>query len=175
MTMMQEKKPTKYYSDRQESMVASYLGWKKVAASGARPFHKGDVESDEYVAECKTATHNRNAITFRFEHFDKICIEAESSMRKPVLITDIGTQRAEDSWVMVKMILSPDMSFIDSKDLSDCIRIAKNRITFNPESIRSTEWWDFVYAIKASVGDTDVLIMPLSTFKRMVNGEFDDD
>ena len=33
----------KYYSDRQEKMIADYLGWKQVVGSGSRPFTPGDV------------------------------------------------------------------------------------------------------------------------------------
>ena len=33
-----EKKPTKFYSTKQEQAIADYLGWSAVPASGARSF-----------------------------------------------------------------------------------------------------------------------------------------
>lgn len=49
-------KPTRFYSNKQEKAVAKALGGKKVANSGATAFYKGDVETSDFLIECKTTT-----------------------------------------------------------------------------------------------------------------------
>lgn len=50
-------KPTKYYSELQESHVSKALGGKKVPASGAAKFVAGDVViPNTMIIECKTTT-----------------------------------------------------------------------------------------------------------------------
>lgn len=49
-------KPTRFYSNKQEKAVAKALGGKKVANSGATSFCKGDVETSDFLIECKTTT-----------------------------------------------------------------------------------------------------------------------
>ena len=49
---MYNKKPTRYYSSKQEKQVAKISGGKKVANSGATTFYKGDVSTDKILIEC---------------------------------------------------------------------------------------------------------------------------
>lgn len=49
-------RPTRFYSNKQEKQVAKDLSGKKVANSGATPFYKGDVVTDDWLIECKTTT-----------------------------------------------------------------------------------------------------------------------
>ena len=53
-------KPTRFYSKRQETSVARQVGGKRVANSGATPFHKGDVETNDFLIECKTVTGTKH-------------------------------------------------------------------------------------------------------------------
>lgn len=53
---------TKLYSNKQEKMIAEYLGWETVAASGARDFCPGDVRSADWLGECKTHVGVRDRI-----------------------------------------------------------------------------------------------------------------
>ena len=94
-------KPTKYYSSLQEKRIADYLGWKTVAASGARPFNPGDVSSSEWLAECKTHTKPTDKLTIMKSVWKKLCNEAQSKFRKPVLCIDNGTQTIKNTWVVI--------------------------------------------------------------------------
>lgn len=50
------RKPTRYYSNKQEKKVAKAIGGKQVVNSGATTFYKGDVVTDNWLIECKTTT-----------------------------------------------------------------------------------------------------------------------
>lgn len=52
---------TRFYSDRQEKKVAKAIGGRKVANSGATAFQKGDVQTDNWLIECKTTTATEKA------------------------------------------------------------------------------------------------------------------
>lgn len=54
-------KPTRFYSNKQEKAVSKALGGKQVSNSGATPFYKGDVQTDEWLIECKTTTCTEKA------------------------------------------------------------------------------------------------------------------
>lgn len=49
-------KPTRFYSNKQEKAVAKKIGGKQTANSGATAFSKGDVQTEEWLIECKTTT-----------------------------------------------------------------------------------------------------------------------
>ena len=49
-------KPTRFYSNKQEKEVAKIVNGRKTANSGATAFSKGDVVTNEWCIECKTAT-----------------------------------------------------------------------------------------------------------------------
>ena len=68
-------------------MVANLLGWKQVSGSGSRPFHVGDVVSEEWLGECKTHTTITDKITFKSSVWNKIRIESKSCNRFAVYIT----------------------------------------------------------------------------------------
>ena len=58
-------KPTRYYSKQQEKKVAKYVGGKRQPNSGATPFYKGDVITDEFLIECKTKTKDCKSFTVK--------------------------------------------------------------------------------------------------------------
>lgn len=91
---------TKDYSTKQEKMIASYLGWNVVPASGARDFHPGDIRSDRWLGECKTHQVSGNKIIFRKDVWKKICEEAQSQFKIPALFVDDGSQKIENTWVI---------------------------------------------------------------------------
>ena len=59
--LMKKRKPTRFYSNRQEKQVAKTLKGKKVANSGATAFKKGDVVTKNWLIECKTTTATEKA------------------------------------------------------------------------------------------------------------------
>lgn len=51
-----EKKPTRYFSSRQEKKVAKAVGGRQTANSGATDFSKGDIRTNKFLLECKVKT-----------------------------------------------------------------------------------------------------------------------
>ena len=93
---------TKDYSNKQESLIANYLGWKRVSASGACDCHPGDIISEEWLGECKTHTKPIKEIRFVYSQWSKICEEAMTTRRFPVIFVDNGTQAIPGTWCMVR-------------------------------------------------------------------------
>ena len=57
--------PTRHYSKRQEKKVAKAVGGKRTANSGATPFEKGDVMTQDWLIECKTKTKDCSSFTIK--------------------------------------------------------------------------------------------------------------
>lgn len=70
------KNSTRYFSNNQEKKVAKAIGGRKTANSGATPFYKGDVITDDFLLECKTKMSNSNSISIKKEWMDKLEEEA---------------------------------------------------------------------------------------------------
>lgn len=70
------KNSTRYFSSRQEKGVAKAVKGRTVANSGATPFYKGDVTTDDFLIECKTKMSNSNSISIKKEWMDKLEEEA---------------------------------------------------------------------------------------------------
>ena len=71
-----EKKPTRYFSKKQETTVANTVNGTRTKNSGATAFSKGDVNSDLFLIECKTKTKSSEQITIHKEWLDKNLKEA---------------------------------------------------------------------------------------------------
>ena len=71
-----QKKPTRYYSKKQETKVAEVLSGSRTKNSGATAFSKGDVNSELFLIECKTKTTPSKQITIHKEWLDKNLQEA---------------------------------------------------------------------------------------------------
>lgn len=66
-----KKKPTRYFSDKQEKSVAKAIGGRQTANSGATPTQKGDVVDSQWLLECKTCVKEQKSFTMQKEWFDK--------------------------------------------------------------------------------------------------------
>ena len=167
--------PTKFYSDRQETAVAKYLGWKRVAASGARPFNKGDVQSDRWLCECKTHTAVCNDYKISFSVWRKLLRESTSCMRRPVLIVDTGTQKIEDQCVIIPMTfydLDYELKMYDPIiDNESDFHIRQNEKSFSFSSSVTSVLLKKKYCIRVKFNDIDVVIMPIEFFKELVDCE----
>jgi hypothetical protein len=64
-------KPTRFYSNRQEKKVAKAIKGKKVANSGATAFQKGDVQTDNWLIECKTTVTEKASFSIKREWLEK--------------------------------------------------------------------------------------------------------
>ena len=85
------KKPTRWYSNRQEKAVAKAVNGKKVANSGATAFNKGDVQSDSWLFECKTITEERKSFTIKRDWLTKNKEEAFAMGKEhSALVFDFG-------------------------------------------------------------------------------------
>lgn len=65
------KRPTRFYSNRQEKAVAKVIKGKQTANSGATEFKKGDVTTDDWLIECKTATTEKASFSIKRDWLDK--------------------------------------------------------------------------------------------------------
>lgn len=83
-------KPTRYYSKQQEKKVAKYVGGKRQPNSGATPFYKGDVITDEFLIECKTKTTDCKSFTIKEDWLLKNEEEAFAMGRESALCFDFG-------------------------------------------------------------------------------------
>lgn len=62
---------TKYYSTRQEATIAREIGGKRVAASGATAFNKGDITTDKWLIEAKTKMSESKSFSIKKEWLEK--------------------------------------------------------------------------------------------------------
>lgn len=116
---MSKEYSAKYYGCRQETLIASYLGWDVVSGSGARDFHPGDIISDRFLGECKTHISKQDKIYFDADVWEKIQNEAMSKFRVPILFTDNGSQSIEHTWCILpkRFVISCDkLSELESSD-----------------------------------------------------------
>ena len=163
-------------SSKQEKMVADYMGWKVVSGSGARPFDPGDVANSQCLVECKTHNTEQKNVVFRKTHWKKISKEARSVNKYPILITDNGTQKSKNTWVMLprnvltSKIVNGLLVFINTST-------SGNTITFNQSTAYST--FEAFYNDKIinffeqAWEDEKVAIMPLEEFRKFYQSEFE--
>lgn len=64
-------KPTRFYSAKQEKTVAKAIGGRQTANSGATPWQKSDVLTEQFAIECKTKTIASESISIKKEWFEK--------------------------------------------------------------------------------------------------------
>lgn len=159
---------TKDYSTKQEKAIANYLNWYTVKASGATAFDKGDIKSDDWLVEAKTHVKESD-ILFNYKVWEQIQELAMIAHKKPVLITDNGTQLLDNTWCLISSFLVPfhckkfklDDSLV--KHVNKATIKCSNDILMKcyagklPEDIGIVEW-----------NNTKVAIMPISHFKQGV-------
>lgn len=63
--------PTRQYSKKQESKVASQFNGDRTLNSGATPIQKGDVLLDKFLLECKTKVRPSTSIGIQKEWLEK--------------------------------------------------------------------------------------------------------
>ena len=164
----------KYFSNRQESMIANYLGWKQIGGSGSRPFAPGDVNSYQWLGECKTHDTETTNIVFLKRHWLKICEEAWSKNRFPVLFVDNGTQLSQNTWVMAPLSLF-DPAAINAIDGLKNTSTRGTSLTFDLADAASLYRQNTVadkFNVFRIFWDRDLAVMPLSTFRSFVEENF---
>jgi len=76
------KEPTRTFSKKQEDSIAKAVGGKRTPNSGATPWVKGDVLTEEWLLEAKTKNTHSESISIKKEWFNKAKTEAVE-MGKP--------------------------------------------------------------------------------------------
>ena len=165
----------KYYSDRQEKMIADYLGWKQVIGSGSRPFTPGDVGSYNWLGECKTHDTEKPTIVFLKSHWLKICEEAAAKHRYPILFKDNGTQRSENTWIMLPLsVFNPAIVNVieglkntSTKGTSLTFKLADAKQLYRSNSVEGK-----YNLFKITWAGRDLAVIPLSTFRDFIEDYF---
>ena len=114
-----EKKPTRYYSKRQENNVAKAVDGKRQPNSGATLFRKGDCYTDgneSFLLECKTRTTNCDSISFKKEWIDKNKQEA-AFMGKPhqAVVFNFGPD-GENYYVIEEYLFQELLEYLKNKE-----------------------------------------------------------
>ena len=103
-----DKKPTRYFSKKQEDTIAKQLGGRRVANSGATMFQKGDIITDTFLLEAKTKTTSSKSISIKKDWLIKNKREA-LSMSKPynALVFNFGPD--DDNYYIIDEPLFQDL------------------------------------------------------------------
>lgn len=101
---MKNKNCTRYYSSRQEKLIAQKLGGKVVPNSGAIMFGAGDVALDNWLIEAKTKTSPSESMTIKKEWLEKNSEEAFAMGKEhSALIFDFGDTHYPQEYVVITM------------------------------------------------------------------------
>ena len=153
---------TKYYSSRQESMVASFLGWSVVTGSGSRPFHPGDVGDEHYLGECKTSEVETDRIKIMKSHWKKISNEAMGAHKIPVLFVDNGTQKPDGTFCVTRRLNRI------SAESYPAIRISDSSASFSMKSAMAF-LSEHDYRFAADLFGEKLVVFTLSKFKEYLS------
>lgn len=154
--------PTKYYSSKQEKMIADYLGWSVVIASGARAFLPGDVRSDNFLGECKTHTQKHFDIAIYKDVWRKISGEAVSVLKRPVLFIDNGTQMIKNTWCIIQnFLLNKSIIQFNLK-----MKETKKKLSFSHDIL--SDLLDVDRCAMFNIHNESLLLMKLETFKNLI-------
>lgn len=163
-------------SERQEKLVANYMGWQVVSGSGARPFRPGDVQNEHYLVECKTHVKEQKNVVFFKAHWDKIQKESISTGKYPALVTDNGTQDKNATWVMLPKRV------ITSESINQILNLVNtstsgNTITFsNEDALNLFKKYYHPNGINFFVdgfGGEPLAILTLQEFKKFYQEQFE--
>lgn len=154
---------TKLYSSMHESAIAKYLNWSVVSGSGARPCCVADIESEEFLGECKTHIKPQKVYTFVNKVWTKLLNESMFAHRYPALFIDDGHQTFETTLVAIPQYAVPT----ENLDSYSVISVVPNSssVTISIESVESNNS-NVIYSSK--LANTKVYIMPCKTFKAIL-------
>lgn len=163
---------TKYYSNKQEKMVAKALGGYPVGGSGAMPAVPGDVKTYDWLVECKTHVDSGQKITFNFDVWTKIEKEAMAVHRKPVLIVDDGSQNERFTWCLCR---SNNLNLSAFVTVPFPVAIRKNIICQHEKMRDALKEGTKQYAglfyeggvFEVDWNGTNVIVLPLVVFKEI--------
>lgn len=163
----------KEFSNRQEKMVADALGGYKIGGSGAMPTAPGDVKTYDWLVECKTHATSDRPIFFSADVWKKINDEAMATHRKPVLIVDDGSQKANRTWCLchsknlnLSGVMLTDLPVTIRKNIS--CKHDKLKSDLDAKTKQYSGGFFYHYTIyEVEWEGSAVSIMPLSVFKEL--------
>jgi hypothetical protein len=98
------KRPTRYYSKKQENLIAKELGGNRQPNSGATMFSKGDVVLDDWLIEAKTKTSPSSSMTIHREWLEKNEEEAFAMGKQhSALVFDFGDIHYPQEYVIITL------------------------------------------------------------------------
>lgn len=160
---------TKDFSNKQEKMIADYLGWSVVSGSGARACHPGDIIGEDWLGECKTHETTGKSIFFSTNVWTKICEEATFQHRRPVLFTDDGSQNIRKTWCLI-----PIFTVEDDWSVQPMKKKFRANFTMNHEDLAKLYDCNGIQSgnsdkvcYYAEMGSQKVVVLPLELFKYM--------
>lgn len=110
------KKPTRYYSKKQETAIANATSGSRTPNSGATAWSKGDVLTDKFLLEAKTKTSHSETITIRKDWFTKNTEEAVF-MGKPysAIVFNFGPDE-ENHYIIDESLFQELLEYLNDKD-----------------------------------------------------------
>lgn len=160
----------KDFSITQEKQIAEFLGWRRVAGSGARPNAPGDIAGPEWLGECKTHVTAGHKIHFDLKIWNKIAEEAASQFKEPAYFVDDGSQRISRTWVIFYVHDFGSNVLINHRS-ELCV---KNAVNFNSDALIQ-DMVNVLNGNKASylvyqfrLGSRFVMLTDLTTFKEII-------
>lgn len=155
---------TKDFSNKQEKLIANYLGWSVVSGSGARDCHPGDIIGDEWLGECKTHEKSNSPIFFSLSVWNKICEEATYRHKNPVLFTDDGSQSTDTTWCITNLFSVT----LEDYCIKDFPKNFQKNISFDNSFASELYQKNESTLFKVKFGKSNVAILPLRMFKDIV-------
>jgi hypothetical protein len=110
---MQGGRPTRFYSKKQEKIVAKAVSGKPVANSGATTFNKGDVTTEKVLIECKTCTKPQSSFSVKKEWIEKNREEA-FAMGKSYSAVAIDFGDGEQHYIISQKMFNEWLKGIDN-------------------------------------------------------------
>lgn len=112
------EKPTRFYSNKQEELVALLMGGKRCPNSGAGHWKKGDIIVDEMIVECKTKTKPSTQQTIKKEWIDNLRHECLAMGKSEwAIVFDFGN--LGDEYAVIPLTLLIDLLNIREESLYD--------------------------------------------------------
>ena len=112
-----EKKPTRYFSDKQEKAVVKAVGGRQTSNSGATAYDKGDVSLDKILIECKTKMTESKSMSIQKEWLDKLR-EESIYMKKPFysLVFNFG-ENTDNYYVITESVFQQLVEKINNGEI----------------------------------------------------------
>ena len=109
---------TRKYSKAQESKVAKSLRGKRQPNSGATAFSKGDVKTEHFCIECKTAMTEKQSMSIKRDWIDKLKEEA-FAMGKPhwaVAFNFGGLNNGENFYIIDEALFKQLQTYLEEEN-----------------------------------------------------------